>query len=55
MFYLFDLEYILVRFIIYRYIVALDLLKAQYNNSANQVRPWLENNVIQIDRFREEH
>ena len=42
MFYLFDLEYILVRFIIYRYIVALDLLKTEYNNSANQVHLWLE-------------
>ena len=42
MFYEFDLEYALVRFIMYRYIVALDLYKTEYNNFANQVHLWFE-------------
>ena len=56
MFYLIDLEYTLVMFIIYRYIVPLDLSKNEYNNSANQAHLWFEKQCdSDIDRFREKH
>ena len=44
----------LVRVIIYRYTVALDLYKTEYNNSANQVFV-LKNNVIQIQTASEKN
>ena len=40
----------------HRCIVALDLYKTEYNNSANQVHLWFEKQCdSDIDRFREEH